>query len=111
MNIPLGSLVILGSSVASAPLGATRVIIGTLLLLFGIRGLRKAILHRALAPVPGNAFTLVVGVTVSALGLYWFGEGVGIAWPLGDATIPALVLVLLVASMAGVRLARRGTIA
>jgi len=48
---------------------------------------------------------------VTALGLYWFGEGVGIAWPLGGAIIPVLVLALLGASIAGVRLARRGVIA
>jgi len=101
-------LVILGSSVACAPVC---IIVGTLLLLFGIGWLRKAIVHRALAPVPGNATRLVVGVTVTALGLYWFGEGVGIAWPLGGAIIPVLVLALLGASIAGVRLARRGAMA
>jgi len=111
MNVLPVSLVILGASVAYAPPGAMRVITGTLLLLFGLRWLRRAIVDRALAPVPRGAIRLVAGVTVSALGLYWFGEGVGIAWPLGHATIPALVLALLAASIAGVRLARRGAVA
>jgi len=107
----MNTLVILGSSVAWAPLGAVSVIIGTLLLLFGIGWLRDAIVHRALAPAPGNAFGIVVSVMGSAFGLYWFGEGVGIAWPLGHAAIPILVATLLVASMAGVWLARRRAIA
>ena len=38
---------LLGSSIASAPLGAMRVVTGTLLLLFGIRWVRKAILRYA----------------------------------------------------------------
>jgi len=101
-------LVIPGSGVASAPVC---IIVGTLLLLFGVGWLRNAIVHRALAPAAGNATRLVVGATVTALGLYWFGEGVGIAWPLGGAIIPVLVLALLGASIAGVRLARRGAMA
>jgi uncharacterized membrane protein len=65
-----------------------------------------AILHRPLSRVPENALKLVVGVMVSTFGIFWFGEGVGIAWPFGDATIPLLAAVLLAASAAGVRLAR-----
>ena len=67
-----------------------------------------AMLHRPLARVPENAFKLVVGVMVSTFGIFWFGEGVGIAWPFGDAAIPALALILLAAAAAGVRLARSG---
>jgi uncharacterized membrane protein len=44
---------------------------------------------------------------VSAFGLFWFGEGIGVQWPYGDATILVLMAILLAASAAGVRMARR----
>jgi uncharacterized membrane protein len=91
------------------PLDALQVTTGTLLVLFGIRWMRNAILRHARAP--GNTLGLVAGVVVSTFGIFWFGEGVGIAWPFGDATIPGLTLLLLAASAAGVRLARRGAAA
>jgi uncharacterized membrane protein len=65
-----------------------------------------ALLHRPLARVPENALKFVVGVMVSAFGLFWFGEGIGVHWPYGDAAILALMLILLVSSTAGVKLAR-----
>ena len=70
-----------------------------------------AILHRPLARVPENALKLVVGVMVSTFGMFWFGEGVGISWPFGDATIPLLGLAMLAVSAAGIRLARPGAVA
>ena len=65
-----------------------------------------AILHRPLARVPENALKLAVGALVSAFGIFWFGEGAGIEWALGEPTILALVAVLLGTAAAGVRLAR-----
>ncbi|HET7402750.1 MAG TPA: hypothetical protein VFJ62_13235 [Usitatibacter sp.] len=72
----------------------------------GIVATGAAILRRPLARVPQNASKLVVGIAASAYGLYEYGEGVGVTWPLGQAAFPALVTMLLVASVAGVRLAR-----
>lgn len=66
-----------------------------------------ATLNRPLARVPENTLKFVVGIMVSAFGLFWFGEGVGVHWPFGDATIPALMALLLAASAIGVRVARR----
>jgi len=65
------------------------------------------LLHRPLARVPENALKLAVGTLVTAFGIFWFGEGVGIRWPAGEATILALVVALFVTSAAGVGLARR----
>jgi uncharacterized membrane protein len=70
-----------------------------------------AVLNRPLSRVPENTLKFAVGIMVSAFGLFWFGEGIGIHWPYGDAMIPALMAVLLAASSVGVRVARRGTIA
>lgn len=52
-------------------------------------------LHRPLARIPENLLKFVVGVMLTALGTYWAGEGMGIAWPAGDASILALIVVLL----------------
>jgi uncharacterized membrane protein len=66
-----------------------------------------AALNRPLARVPENSLKFAVGIMVSAFGLFWFGEGIGIDWPFGDAAIPVLMAVTLAASVAGSRMARR----
>ena len=42
------------------------------------------VVHRPLARVPENSLKFGVGVMLSAFGVYWAGEGLGIAWPGGD---------------------------
>jgi uncharacterized membrane protein len=49
------------------------------------------ILHRPLARVPENTLKFAVGVLLSAFGTFWVGEGIGIAWPLHDWAVFALV--------------------
>jgi uncharacterized membrane protein len=66
-----------------------------------------ALLNKPLSRVPENALKYVVGIMVSAFGLFWFGEGIGIHWPYGDWTILGLMAVLLAASSLGIRMARR----
>jgi uncharacterized membrane protein len=70
-----------------------------------------AVLNRPLSRVPENTLKFAVGVMVSAFGLFWFGEGIGIHWPYGDVAILALMVVLLAAASLGVRAARRGALA
>ncbi len=65
-----------------------------------------ALLNRPLSRVPENTLKFAVGIMVSAFGMFWFGEGIGVDWLYGDATILALMAVLLAASSAGVRAAR-----
>jgi uncharacterized membrane protein len=66
-----------------------------------------ALLHRPLARVPENALKFAVGVMVSAFGLYWFGEGIGIHWPLGDVAVLGLMAILFAAASFGIQAARR----
>jgi uncharacterized membrane protein len=66
-----------------------------------------ALLNRPLSRVPENALKYVVGIMVSAFGLFWFGEGIGLHWPHGDWAILALMATLLAASWIGIRGARR----
>jgi uncharacterized membrane protein len=58
-------------------------------------------LRRPLARVPENTLKLAVGVMLSAFGVFWTGEGLGIAWPGADLAIVGFaVLFLLVAMLA-----------
>ena len=47
-------------------------------------------LHRPLATLPENKLKFGVGVLLSAFGLFWVGEGMGLSWPGGDWAIPGL---------------------
>jgi uncharacterized membrane protein len=87
-----------GNELGPAAAGAVAACVGV--------GAAAALLNRPLSRVPENALKFAVGVMVSAFGLFWFGEGLGIRWPYGDAAILALMAVLMAASAAGVRAAR-----
>ena len=50
-----------------------------------------AAVHRPLARVPENTLKLAVGAMLSAFGLFWTGESLGVAWPGGDAAILAFL--------------------
>ena len=64
-------------------------------------------LHRPLARVPENALKFGVGVMLAAFGTFWVGEGVGIAWPGGDAALPVLIGAFLLLGVLLVPLCRR----
>ena len=66
-----------------------------------------ALLHRPLAGVPENTLKYAVGVMLMAFGWFWFGEGIGIHWPYGDAAILVLMALLYVTSVLAVRMTRR----
>jgi uncharacterized membrane protein len=63
-----------------------------------------AAVHRPLARVPENTLKFVVGVLLSAFGAFWFGEGLGIAWPGNDWAVPALIVVFALTALGAVRL-------
>jgi uncharacterized membrane protein len=52
-------------------------------------------LHRPLSKIPENTLKLAVGILLSAFGTFWIGEGIGLAWPAGDASLLALVAIYL----------------
>ena len=64
-------------------------------------------LHRPLATVPENALKFGVGVMLAAFGTFWGGEGVGLAWPGGDAALPVLIGAFLLLGLVLVPLCRR----
>jgi uncharacterized membrane protein len=63
--------------------------------------------HRPLARVPENTLKFAVGVMLSAFGVFWTGEGLGVAWPGADLAIVAFVALFLAAGLGAVTLARR----
>jgi uncharacterized membrane protein len=58
-----------------------------------------AAIHRPLARVPENALKFAVGVMLSAFGLFWTGEGLGVAWPGGDAAILVFIVLFLAVAL------------
>jgi uncharacterized membrane protein len=68
-----------------------------------------AMLHRPLSRVPENALKFGVGVMLSAFGVFWTGEGLGIAWPGGDLALLVFAAIFLFAGLAASALARRPT--
>jgi uncharacterized membrane protein len=64
------------------------------------------LLHRPLAQVPENTLKFAVGVMLSAFGVFWTGEGLGVNWPGADFAIIAFAVLFLVAGCAAIVLAR-----
>jgi len=65
------------------------------------------VVHRPLARVPENTLKFAVGVMLSAFGIFWTGEGLGVAWPGGDLAIVACAALFLGVGLAAVTLIRR----
>jgi uncharacterized membrane protein len=61
-------------------------------------------LHRPLTRVPENSLKFAVGVLLTAFGLFWAIEGLGLDWPGDDWAPPVLVLAVLTAALAAVRM-------
>ena len=64
-------------------------------------------LRKPLTRVPENTLKFAVGVMISAFGVYWTGEGLGVDWPGGDLAILALGALLLASGLALVAAFRR----
>jgi Ca2+/H+ antiporter, TMEM165/GDT1 family len=65
------------------------------------------LVHRPLARVPENTLKFAVGVLLCAFGVFWIGEGSGIAWPGEDLSIVGLAALFLAAALMMVAIARR----
>lgn len=65
------------------------------------------VVHRPLARVPENTLKFTVGVMLSAFGVFWTGEGLGVSWPGADIAIVAFAALFLMAALAAVAFIRR----
>jgi uncharacterized membrane protein len=66
-----------------------------------------AVVHRPLARVPENTLKFGVGVMLSAFGVFWTGEGLGIAWPGQDLALLLFAALFLAAGLTASALARK----
>jgi Ca2+/H+ antiporter, TMEM165/GDT1 family len=66
-----------------------------------------AIVHRPLSRVPENTLKFGVGVMLSAFGVFWTGEGLGVAWPGHDLALVLFAALFLAAGLVGSTVARR----
>jgi Ca2+/H+ antiporter, TMEM165/GDT1 family len=64
------------------------------------------VVHRPLARVPENTLKFAVGVMLSAFGVFWIGEGLGVPWPGEDLAIIAFAALFLAAALLAVALTR-----
>jgi uncharacterized membrane protein len=74
---------------------------GTLAACLLVAGAGLAV-HQPLARVPENTLKFAVGVMLSAFGVFWTGEGLGVAWPGADLAIVAFAVLFLAVSRAAV---------
>jgi uncharacterized membrane protein len=65
------------------------------------------VVHRPLARVPENTLKFAVGVMLSAFGIFWTGEGLGVAWPGADLAIVGFAVLFLAVGLASVAFLRR----
>ena len=65
------------------------------------------VVHRPLARVPENTLKFAVGVMLSAFGMFWTGEGLGVAWPGADLAIVGFIALFLAVALAAVAMLRR----
>jgi uncharacterized membrane protein len=62
--------------------------------------------HRPLSRVPENTLKFGVGVMLSAFGVFWTGEGLGLDWPGQDLALLLFSAIFLGAGLAGTAIAR-----
>jgi uncharacterized membrane protein len=65
------------------------------------------VVRRPLARVPENTLKFAVGVMLSAFGIFWTGEGLGVPWPGSDFAIVVFIAMFLVVGLAAVEVVRR----
>jgi uncharacterized membrane protein len=65
-----------------------------------------AIVHRPLSNVPENTLKFGVGVMLSAFGVFWTGEGIGVEWPGADLALLMFAALFVAAGLLAAQLAR-----
>ena len=68
-----------------------------------------SLVHRPLSRVPENTLKFAVGVMLSAFGVFWTGEGLGLDWPGQDLALLVFAAIFLGAGLAGSALIRKPT--
>jgi uncharacterized membrane protein len=95
-----------GSAQGSIPLAAAGA--GAAVFLVIVGGL---FVHRPLSRVPENALGFVVGVMLTTFGTFWAAEGAGVDWPGDDASLPGVLVFVVLVALAFVSALRRRRVA
>jgi uncharacterized membrane protein len=64
------------------------------------------VIRQPLARVPENTLKFAVGVMLSAFGIFWTGEGLGVPWPGSDFAIVVFIAMFLAVGLAAVEVVR-----
>jgi uncharacterized membrane protein len=87
-----------GGSLLVASIGA--VLAAVLVILLGV------VLHRPLSRVPENTLKFIVGIMLTAFGIFWIGEGLSFPWPGEDLALIGMIALLILFSALAIRLVR-----
>lgn len=66
-----------------------------------------AVVHRPLSRVPENTLKFGVGVMLSAFGVFWTGEGLGVEWPGHDLALFVFAALFLAAGLLAAAIVRQ----
>ena len=98
-------LIVLTLGASSHRLGAAALAAGAAIVLVSCAGV---LLSRPLTKIPETTIKACVGVLLVSFGIFWAGEGFGLAWPGRDLMLLALIAAAGLASRASIVLLRRG---
>ncbi|MEJ7891433.1 MAG: hypothetical protein WKF94_02185 [Solirubrobacteraceae bacterium] len=95
-------IVLIVSVLAQRPAGATPAIVGSIVaaVLVVVAG---AWLRRPLSRLPETELKFTVGVLLTAFGVFFVGEGLGLDWPGGDLALVGLLVLVAGLAVAAVR--------
>ncbi len=75
-----------------------------------IVAIAAAILRHPFSRVPENAMAFVVGIMLLSFGTFWSGEGLGVPWWSGEATVAWIVVIYVFAAFALIAAWRRSPV-
>jgi len=65
------------------------------------------LVHKPLSTIPENSLKFIVGLMLSAFGIFWVGEGIGAEWPGADLSLFPIFGILAVFSFVAVKMLRQ----